>query len=194
MRVATIAACLLIASGATAAPRKSASQRAREERWEALKAQRAEEELAAQHAKWAAAEAAAENEAATRKAAARDAAWKAQREAEVARIASGVYDEDQPTIAATAYAAAFERNKIRADIAYKGREVTASGKITGFGEDLFGSPFVVLDDCLTCYFDEAWASQLAKLEKRQAIEITGKSAGAGNVLKPLALTDCRLQD
>lgn len=90
----------------------------------------------------------------------------------------------------------YENNKLKAEQTYQGRRLRVSGIVSAIGSDILDQPYITLGTGasfevtqLQCFFSKQQASQLARLDKGQSLQVEGTVDGyVMNVL----LKDCRL--
>ena len=92
-------------------------------------------------------------------------------------------------IEATDLALAYEANEIRADLNYKGTDYRVSGKITGIGKEILGSPYLMIDNKVQAVFDSKEEAALSRYDK--GMSVTANCTISGKMVWVL-LKDCRL--
>lgn len=73
----------------------------------------------------------------------------------------------------------YDKNEVAADAKYKNFRFQVFGKITDFGTDILGNPFVIVDDAVHCNFSKDDAAAIATWKKGDEIFTTGGCAGKG---------------
>ncbi len=92
-------------------------------------------------------------------------------------------------IEAAELANAYEANEIRADLNYEGKQYRVSGKITGIGKEILGSPYLIIDNKVQAVFDRKEEDALTRYDK--GMLVTANCTVSGKLVWVL-LKDCRL--
>lgn len=78
----------------------------------------------------------------------------------------------------------YEANQIRADQLYEGKVISVRGVVNSIGEDIMGSPYVVLTDGsefsftgVQCLFADSHRDELANLSKGNIVTLRGRGDG-----------------
>ena len=203
---------LVAALTGTAAP-QSGHDRERDEAWAAREAAAKTEAADAARAAEAARTAEAEHAERLRQEVAAAARYRAgqtasqtadaSRAREVARAAVAVIEAARAEaslarrsgaslLTAGEYARAYESNAIRADLLYRGKPVLLKGRISKLGRTFGGTPYLRIEDAVTCYFPAHAAAALARREKGEAVYVLGTGGLDPGLLRSLSLQRCRI--
>jgi tRNA_anti-like len=95
------------------------------------------------------------------------------------------------TTRASALYEASEINGVAADSRFKGREITIWGVISSVDADIWGTPYITLDDhSVQCLFPKEDAAMLATFRRGQSVTITGTVSS--QFLMSVIVRNCRL--
>ncbi len=111
--------------------------------------------------------------------------------AEQKRVTDAIADKTAIKVDVSKFLAEYESNKLAADGRYVGKVVTLSGNVTDINDSLGQltirlSPNSKSFDSVSCFFDDAEKSELAKLTKWQEVKIIGICQNGS------LITKCRL--
>ena len=94
-------------------------------------------------------------------------------------------------VTANTIAAEYKANEVAADMKYKGKWITVSGRVDSIGKGILGGMYVTLKSSrgqfqvmnfIQCFFDSKYQQQLASLQKGQSVVMLGRVDGKmGNI-------------